>query len=191
MGGQRPSPQTCVHPAHTRAPEPRRIHTAWLGLGPAGCRGQHRSADTTNPLLLSLFQLQELGQFKGFNKSVENLFLSVTTHMKSKWMPLPVSFPAPPGPAEPTDQGCDRAPLSASAFWEAAAPGPPPLHPQGRPLVPGGGRHPAVCRAGSVFSHSCPNLPQPTHGGKELAPGTGAHPASPKDQDENREIHFQ
>ncbi|XP_037676583.1 synaptotagmin-like protein 3 isoform X1 [Choloepus didactylus] len=26
--------------------------------------------------------LQELGQFKGFNKSVENLFLSVTTHMK-------------------------------------------------------------------------------------------------------------
>ncbi|XP_036742687.2 synaptotagmin-like protein 3 isoform X2 [Manis pentadactyla] len=27
-------------------------------------------------------QLQELGQFKGFNKSVENLFLSVTTHMK-------------------------------------------------------------------------------------------------------------
>ncbi|XP_032194483.1 synaptotagmin-like protein 3 isoform X5 [Mustela erminea] len=27
-------------------------------------------------------RLQELGQFKGFNKSVENLFLSVTTHMK-------------------------------------------------------------------------------------------------------------
>ncbi|XP_004462961.1 synaptotagmin-like protein 3 isoform X1 [Dasypus novemcinctus] len=26
--------------------------------------------------------LQELGQFRGFNKSVENLFLSVTTHMK-------------------------------------------------------------------------------------------------------------
>ncbi|XP_062953324.1 synaptotagmin-like protein 3 isoform X1 [Cynocephalus volans] len=26
--------------------------------------------------------LQELGQFKGFNKSMENLFLSVTTHMK-------------------------------------------------------------------------------------------------------------
>ncbi|XP_027630487.1 synaptotagmin-like protein 3 isoform X2 [Tupaia chinensis] len=27
-------------------------------------------------------RLQELGQFKGFNKSMENLFLSVTTHMK-------------------------------------------------------------------------------------------------------------
>uniref|UniRef100_A0A8D0T6Y6 C2 domain-containing protein n=1 Tax=Sus scrofa TaxID=9823 RepID=A0A8D0T6Y6_PIG len=27
-------------------------------------------------------RLQELGHFKGFNKSVENLFLSVTTHMK-------------------------------------------------------------------------------------------------------------
>ncbi|XP_004628571.1 synaptotagmin-like protein 3 isoform X2 [Octodon degus] len=27
-------------------------------------------------------KLQELGQFKGFNKSVENLFLSVATHMK-------------------------------------------------------------------------------------------------------------
>ncbi|XP_059797855.1 synaptotagmin-like protein 3 isoform X3 [Balaenoptera ricei] len=27
-------------------------------------------------------RFQELGQFKGFNKSVENLFLSVTTHMK-------------------------------------------------------------------------------------------------------------
>ncbi|XP_006882825.1 PREDICTED: synaptotagmin-like protein 3 isoform X1 [Elephantulus edwardii] len=27
-------------------------------------------------------RLQDLGQFKGFNKSVENLFLSVTTHMK-------------------------------------------------------------------------------------------------------------
>ncbi|KAM4866404.1 synaptotagmin-like protein 3 [Thomomys bottae] len=27
-------------------------------------------------------RLHELGQFKGFNKSVENLFLSVTTHMK-------------------------------------------------------------------------------------------------------------
>ncbi|XP_054992566.1 synaptotagmin-like protein 3 isoform X1 [Sorex araneus] len=27
-------------------------------------------------------QLRELGQFKGFNKSVENLFLSVTTHMR-------------------------------------------------------------------------------------------------------------
>lgn len=27
-------------------------------------------------------RLQELGQFKGFNKSVENLFLSVATHMK-------------------------------------------------------------------------------------------------------------
>uniref|UniRef100_A0A8C0VXE7 Synaptotagmin-like protein 3 n=1 Tax=Castor canadensis TaxID=51338 RepID=A0A8C0VXE7_CASCN len=27
-------------------------------------------------------RLQELGQFKGFNKSVENLFLSVSTHMK-------------------------------------------------------------------------------------------------------------
>ncbi|XP_008523153.1 synaptotagmin-like protein 3 isoform X1 [Equus przewalskii] len=27
-------------------------------------------------------KLQELGQFKGFNKSMENLFLSVTTHMK-------------------------------------------------------------------------------------------------------------
>ncbi|KAM6185746.1 synaptotagmin-like protein 3 isoform 2-T2 [Rhynchocyon petersi] len=27
-------------------------------------------------------RLQELGQFRGFNKSVENLFLSVTTHMK-------------------------------------------------------------------------------------------------------------
>ncbi|XP_037376480.1 synaptotagmin-like protein 3 isoform X2 [Talpa occidentalis] len=27
-------------------------------------------------------RLQELGQFKGFNKSLENLFLSVTTHMK-------------------------------------------------------------------------------------------------------------
>uniref|UniRef100_A0A452U6Z5 Synaptotagmin-like protein 3 n=1 Tax=Ursus maritimus TaxID=29073 RepID=A0A452U6Z5_URSMA len=30
----------------------------------------------------SSHRLQELGQFKGFNKSVENLFLSVTTHMK-------------------------------------------------------------------------------------------------------------
>uniref|UniRef100_G1NWN9 Synaptotagmin like 3 n=1 Tax=Myotis lucifugus TaxID=59463 RepID=G1NWN9_MYOLU len=30
----------------------------------------------------SFSKLQELGQFKGFNKSVENLFLSVTTHMK-------------------------------------------------------------------------------------------------------------
>ncbi|KAB1275312.1 Synaptotagmin-like protein 3, partial [Camelus dromedarius] len=33
------------------------------------------------------FCLQELGQFKGFHKSVENLFLSVTTHVKkSNWM---------------------------------------------------------------------------------------------------------
>ncbi|XP_047714853.1 synaptotagmin-like protein 3 isoform X1 [Prionailurus viverrinus] len=30
----------------------------------------------------SSHRLQELGQFKGFNKSMENLFLSVTTHMK-------------------------------------------------------------------------------------------------------------
>ncbi|XP_023613990.1 synaptotagmin-like protein 3 [Myotis lucifugus] len=44
--------------------------------------------ETAGAKLLQSYQrlsskiLQELGQFKGFNKSVENLFLSVTTHMK-------------------------------------------------------------------------------------------------------------
>lgn len=37
-----------------------------------------------NVFLLFDLHLQELGDSKRFNKSVENLFLSLTTHIKSK-----------------------------------------------------------------------------------------------------------
>ncbi|TKC39943.1 hypothetical protein EI555_011258, partial [Monodon monoceros] len=41
-----------------------------------------QARDSWSKALEILSEAEELGQFKGFNKSVENLFLSVTTHMK-------------------------------------------------------------------------------------------------------------
>lgn len=81
---------------------------------------------------------------------MENLFLSVTTHMKSKWTPLHVFSPPPA-------EGTSLSP----APGESQHPNPSPRHPQRRPLVSWRKRrHPLAHWPDSVYPHRCPDLPE-------------------------------
>lgn len=84
---------------------------------------------------------------------MENLFLSVTTHMKSKWMPLRVFSPPPARPAKPTGQGD----LCLQLLGRATAPA---LHPSTHRagLWFPGGRDPLQLTGRAQFT---PLLPRP------------------------------
>lgn len=102
---------------------------------------------------------------------MENLFLSVTTHMKSKWMPLMCSSHHPPGQPSPLAEA--RPGTSISRPWgkPQCRPFTPPV--QSRPLVSWGKRrHPSGHWSGSVYPYCYPNLPELS---TDLAAGPGTH----------------